>query len=53
MLRLGTKIAELLARNEAGKQARRKAGQFVKAALVPQSDNKVQDVVEGVIELCA
>ena len=49
MLRLGTKIAELLARNEAGKQARRKAGQFVKAALVPQSGNKVQDVVEGVI----
>ena len=45
MLRLGTKIAELLARNEAGKQARRKAGQFVKAALVPQSGNKTQDIV--------
>ena len=42
-------IAELLARNEAGKQARRKAGQFVKAALVPQSGNKAQDVIEGVV----
>tara|TARA_Y100000589_G_scaffold190528_2_gene180486 strand:- start:2746 stop:3261 length:516 start_codon:yes stop_codon:yes gene_type:complete len=29
-------IANLLARNEAGKTARRKAGQFVKQALVPQ-----------------